>query len=139
MENKIKKKLDEIILNITNIIAFNTIDENYLSNYLRNYYEKDANVEIDMNQYAEDFNTFQSNIEAINKDEPVYKNYIRQILIESFNISYSNKIKLFITNEISDTINILISDKINIFIDHFLNKLNNDFEYYYSLFKKWMN
>ena len=89
-----------------------------------------------MNQYAEDFNIFESNIEAINKDEPVYKNYIREILIESFNISYSNKIKLFITNEISDTINILISDKINIFIDHFLNKLNNDYDYYYLLFKK---
>ena len=126
-----KKKLDSIIANITNIITSNIINENYLSNFLMNYYKEEMNLEIDMNKYNQSFKAFESNIQDINSKEPEkYKNYIREFLIESFSISCSNKIKLFISNEIVNTMNILISDKINIFIEYFLDKLKNDFEYY---------
>ena len=38
--------------------------------------------------------------------------------------------KSFVKNEVVDSFNILINNKINIFIDFFSNKLKNDFEYY---------
>ena len=127
---KNKKKLDNIIENLTNIIISNAIDENYLSNFLKNYYIKDINLEIDMNKYEKHFKEFENNIHTVNLQEADYKNYISDILTESFYNSNLNKINLFIKNEIMDAINILISDKIDIFINYFSNKLKDDFEYF---------
>lgn len=127
---KNKKKLDNIIENITNIIISNAIDENYLINFLKNYYIKDIDLEIDMNKYDKYFKEFETNIQAINLKETDYKKNIRDILIESFYISNLNIANLFLKNELVDAINILISDKIDIFINYFSNKLKEDFEYF---------
>ena len=127
VENKIH--LDTIISNIGKIIYSNIIDDNYLSDFIRNYDINDRSLEIDIKNYSSFFEKFEQNIQ--NPDLSVhYPKFLRDILIESFKVSYSNKIKSFVTNEVLDSFNILINDKIKIFIDFFSNKLKNDFDYY---------
>ena len=55
---------------------------------------------------------------------------MKDILIESFNISYANNVNLYLTKEIINKINILISDKLDIFIEYSAMKLKNDYEYF---------
>ena len=130
-EEEKKNNLDEIISNIINTITSKIIDENYLNDFIRNYYIENTSLEINMNNYMTYFEEIlETNSNTNTSKEPEYKNLIYDILIESFNISYSNNIKLYIINEAMNSIDILISDKINIFIDYFSNKLKNDFEYY---------
>ena len=136
-EEEDKINLDLIISNITKIINSNYIDENYLFNFIRNYYVMNTSVEIcfdDYHTYFEDIEDF--NFYINNLREPEYKNLMHSILIESFNISYTNNINLYITNEIRDKINALITNKFNLFINYFSNNLNNDFEYYSFLLNK---
>ena len=123
--------LKAIITNISDIILLNIIDENYLYNFIKNYYIQNKSFEINIDDYRtyfediEDFNFYVNNLR-----EPEYKNLMYNILIEAFNISYINNINIYITNEIMDRINALINDKFNIFINYFINKLDYDFEYY---------
>ena len=136
-EEEDKNNLDEIISNISNTLISNMIDENYLINYLKNYCLENYSLEINMNDYKTYFEDIEDmNFYINNKREPEFKNLMYNILIQSFNISYTNKINTYITNEAINKINFLINDKLNIFIDYLSNKLKNDFEYYSFLLDK---
>ena len=62
--------------------------------------------------------------------EPEFKKLIYNNLIESFNLSYSNIMNLYLVNEIKNKTNILINNKLDIFINYFSQKLQSEYEYF---------
>ena len=126
-----KTCLDEYISNITNAINSNIIDENYLNNYIQEYYIKNTTLEINIADYRlyfediEDMNFYVNNLR-----EPEYKNLMNNVLIESFNMSYASIINSYIINEIINKINNLVNYKFDIFIDYYTTKLKDDGAYY---------
>ena len=128
-----KKYYDEIVSNISQIINDNITDEKYLYNYIRDNY-KNSSLEIDINEYRfyfediEDMNFYINNLK-----EPEYKKLMNDILIESFNKSYSDIVNSYLTNEIINKINVIANDKLEIFINYYSNKLKTDYEYYEML------
>ena len=123
--------LDEYISNISQILSNNNIDENYLYNYFKKNYVMNTSLEINLDDYDIYFEDIEDMIFYINNlKEPEFKNLMNNLLIESFNISYTNNVKLYISNEIKNKINFIINDKLDVFINYFSNKLKNDFEYY---------
>ena len=127
-----KDILDNIILNITNRISTNYIDEIFLNNYLRKFYQfEKPNVTInDLNDYYEDFEDMIFYINNIKNKE--YRNTLYNSLIYSFNSSYSKFFKDFIIKEISDNITLYLNDKLDIFINYL--KMKMSFESFYYLF-----
>ena len=127
-----KDIIDKIILNITNRISTNYIDEIFLNNYLRKFdqFEK-INVTInDLYEYYQDFEDMIFYINNIKNKE--YRNTLYNSLIYSFNSSYSKLFEDYIIKEISDNVTIYLNDKLNIFINYL--KMKISFESYYYLF-----
>ena len=126
--------MDEIISNITQTINENKIDDIYLYNYIKENLLQNISLDEDIDEYRTYFEDIEDWIFYIyNKKEPDYKNLMKDILIESFNKSYSTNVNLYLANEVINKINILVNDKLDIFIDYYSNKLNYDFEYYMFL------
>ena len=127
-----KETLDNIILNITDTISSNYIDEIFLNNYLEKYYQFDElNVTIDdFYGYYEDFEDMIFYINNLKNKE--YRDTLYNSLINSFNSSYSKFFEDYIIKEISDNITLYLSDKLDIFINYL--KMKISFESYYYLF-----
>ena len=127
-----KNKLDNTILNITNRISTNYIDEIFLNNYLKKYYQfEKLNVTIkDLYDYYLDFEDMIFYINSIKNQE--YRNTLYNSLIYSFNSSYSKLFEDYIIKEISNNITLYLNDKLDIFINYL--KMKIPFESYYYLF-----
>ena len=132
-----KINLDEIISNFNKTLIANLVDENYLYNYMNKQFFINKSLEINMNNFQTYFEDIEDlNIYINNLNEPEYKKLINNLLIDSFNQSYTNIINLYIKDEIIAKINSLINNKLDIFIDYFLNKFGNDLQYYSLLLEK---
>ena len=119
------------MFNIIKTVNSNIIDENYLNQYVNNYFIKNTSLDIniiDYKNYFEDIQDF--NLYIKNLREPEYQSLMKENLIESFNVSYTSIANLYLTNEIINKINNLLSNKFDIFIDYYMNKIRDDSEYF---------
>jgi hypothetical protein len=126
-----KYNLDQNMFNIIKTVNSNIIDENYLHQYVHNYFIKNTSLDIniiDYKNYIEDIQDF--NLYIKNLREPEYQNLMKENLIESFNVSYTSIANLYLTNEIINKINNLLYNKFDIFIDYYMNKIRDDSEYF---------
>ena len=130
---------DEIEANLYNIsdkmnkiIIKNRIDENFFYNFLQyqNYtLESYENIDLlDISYNFEDIESMINYINIIKNDK--YKNYLYDILITSFNISYINFIENFILDELMDDIIISINNRLEIHLDYMTKKINDEYKYY---------
>ena len=126
-----KYNLDQNMFNIIKTVNSNIIDENYLNQYVNNYFIKNTSLDIniiDYKNYFEDIQDF--NLYIKNLREPEYQSLMKENLIESFNVSYTSIANLYLTNEIINKINNLLYNKFDIFIDYYMNKIRDDSEYF---------
>ena len=131
IDDKNKIHCGGVVSNITQIISLNFINENYLFNYIRENYYNNSDFDLNIDEYSVYFEDFEDlNFYINNFREPEYKNIMSNILIKSFNESYTNIANLFLTNELINKINLLINDKLDILINYYSEKLKNDYEYY---------
>ena len=133
--NKYKNKLDNIINNLISKIKNNIIDDHFIVEFLeKENYKLDSYENITLSDMSNNFENIESIIYYLNNiktDE--YKNYLYNLLITSFNSSYTNLINNFITNELIDNINIIINNKLELYIEHMTKKLKNEYNYYLFL------
>ena len=68
-----------------------------------------------------------------NYKEPEYRNFLFNLLIESFNLSLKDIINNFIINELIDQIMLFVNDKIDIYIEFFTSEVKSEYNYYLLL------
>ena len=66
IEDIYKDNLDDIIAIINNTIIENVIDENYLIDFIRNYYIENTTLEINMNNYLSYFSEIMNSNSYVN-------------------------------------------------------------------------
>jgi len=130
-----KNKLDEKFGLIIEIIKNNFIDDNFMIKFLeeQNYkLQSYENASLSDTSYfyeeIEDFIDYYSNIK---RNE--YKNYLFDLLIESFNISYHNLIYNFVLDELIDNILIKINAKLDLNFEYIYEKISDEYYYYLLL------
>ena len=128
-ENNCKRKLDEIINNIKfNISYFN--EYSFFSNLEENYslvpYENITFTDISYN--FDDIEAIINYINYIKNDE--YKEYLSDLLINSFNYSYIYFINNYVLDEVIDNITILVNNKFNLHLKYLEMKLIDEYYYY---------
>ena len=95
-------------------------------------------LDLDINDFMTNFEEIETDSSNVNtSNETEYKNLMYNISIESFNISYSNKVISLISEVINNEINLIINDKFDIFINYYSNKIKNDFIYYRYLLSQF--
>ena len=131
-----KNILDNVILLITNEIKENYLDEVFLINYLDDIYNLEyINFTIDnFHELYEDLEDMIFYTNLIQNEE--YKNYLLNLLIKSFNISYREFIDNYIILNIIDNISIYINDKLDIIIEQFKTKIILEYNYYLYILNK---
>ena len=107
----IKENMEHIFLDMNNLFLKNRMDENYLIKFLDNYFVLDSYEEIDLSDISYNFEDIESMIHYINqmKDDE-YKKYLYDLLVDSFNKSYSKFVNNFILDEIMNDIIISINN-----------------------------
>ena len=127
----IKENMDNIFLEMNNLFIKNRMDENYLIKFLDNYFVLDSYEEIDLSDISYNFEDIESMIHYINqmKDDE-YKKYLYDLLVDSFNKSYSKFVNNFILDEIMNDIIISINNKLELYLDYMFIKIIDEFEYY---------
>ena len=65
-----------------------------------------------------------------NYKESEYRNFLFNLLIESFNLSLKDIINNFIINELIDQIMLFVNDKIDIYIEFFTCEVKSEYNYY---------
>ena len=127
----IEEKLDNITEEINNILLKNNLDENFLYGYLeKQNYSLDP-YEIELSDILYDFQDIEFMIHYVNliKNEE-YKNYLGNILISSFNISYSSLVNNFILDELLNDVVISINNRLEIHLDYMTKKIIDEYNYY---------
>ena len=108
-----KEKLDNTLSKIDNILKENRMDENYLYDYLQKQNFELENYEgIDLSDLLYDFEDFEIIINYINNvKNNEYEKFLYDLLIFSFESSYSDFINNFMLEELIDNAVIPINNK----------------------------
>ena len=113
--NKIKSSIDSKI-------KINYLDEYFMNKYFERCY-KLQNYSININELSFDFNEFKEEIGLQrNNGDNEYKEFLKNLLIESFNNSYYNFSNHFLKQQIVNNLNISINYKIEVLIDYIIEK-----------------
>jgi len=133
-DNNYKNELENIINKINIKIKSNYIDGIFLNNYLEKNFKLEPYQKNDiLNDISYNFDGIEAIINYINymkNDE--YKNYLYNLLINSFNSSYINLINDFIIKDIIDNITFLFNNKFELYFDYINKNIIDEF-YYYTL------
>jgi len=125
-----KKKLDNTIKKIKSIITSSYLDENYLSNYIAKCF-KLQDYRIDINELSFHFKNIEEEIGSKrNKADKEYKEFLINLLKDSFYNSYYNFSNHFLKQQIANNINISINYKIGVLIDYITEKIKKEYIYY---------
>ena len=130
-----KKELDEKIELILVIIKNNSIDDNFINKFLEEQnYElppyKDVSLS-DLSYSFEEIEGFIDYYKNIKRNE--YKNYLFDLLIESFNISYHDLFLNFVSDELIDNFMIQLNSKLELNFDYIYEKISDEYLYYLLL------
>ena len=127
----VKENLENIFNEVKSLFLKNRMDENYLIRFLENYFVLDSYEDIDLSDISYDFEDIESMIHYINqmKDDE-YKKYLYNLLVDSFNISYTNFVNNFILDETMNDIIISINNRLELHLDYMFKKIKDEFEYY---------
>ena len=127
--NKIKSSIDSKI-------KINYLDEYFMNKYFERCY-KLQNYSININELSFDFNEFKEEIGLQrNNGDNEYKEFLKNLLIESFNNSYYNFSNHFLKQQIVNNLNISINYKIEVLIDYIIEKMKKEYNYYTLLLSK---
>ena len=129
-----KNDLDNIINKIVYEIKDINLDENLIINYFAENYNLQIYKNIDKKEILKYFDDINNNIlfVKVNNDDEL-KNFLNDILTNSFYSSYSKMIDNFIVDELIDNISVLINNNIETQIDYITNKIINEYDYYQLL------
>ena len=126
-----KDDLDNIINDIVNEIKKSTLDENLIINYFNDNFDLQIYNNIDKDEitsYFEDIKNIFIYIKEKNNDE--LKEFLNNLLIFSFNSSYTKMINNFLVDELIDNISVLINNNFGIEIDYLTKKIISEYDYY---------
>ena len=130
-----KNKLEEKFEIIKEIIKNNFIDDNFIIKFLEEQnYELPPykNVSLtDISYSFEEIEGFIDYYKNIKRNE--YKNYLIDLLIESFNISYHDLFSNFVLDELIDNIMIKINSKLYLNFEYIYEKIRDEYHYYLLL------
>ena len=126
-----KDELDKIINAINIKLKDNYIYEIYLNNYLDKNFELESYEDLNLLDISYDFDGIEGIINYINylKNE-TYKVNLYDLLIQSFNSSYSNLINNYLENDIIENITILINNRFELYIEYITLKIIDEYNYY---------
>ena len=125
-----KEELDKTINKILEKIKNNYIDESFIHKYLEKYYQLDYK-KISLSDISYNFEDIENMINYINNlKNNVYKNYLYDSFIKSFNYSYYYLVNNYLIDELIDDISISIIDKLELNIEYMTIKIKNEFDYY---------
>ena len=129
-----KNDLDNIINNIVYEIKDTNLDENLIINYFDGNYDLQIYKIIDKNEIIKYFENIASNIlySKIKNDDEI-KDFLNDILANSFYSSYTKMINNFIVDELIDNVSVLINNNIETQIDYITYKIINEYDYYQLL------
>ena len=121
--NNIKNSIDSLI-------QTNYLDEKFMNGYFGRCYNL-QNYSININELSFDFNEFKEEIGLQrNNGDNEYKEFLKNLLIESFNNSYYNFSNHFLKQQIVNNLNISINYKIEVLIDYIIEKIKKEYNYY---------
>ena len=133
-DNNYKNELENIINRINIKIRSNYIEDMFLNNYLEKNFKLEPYQKNDiLNDISYNFDGIEGIINYINymkNDE--YKDYLYNLLINSFNCSYINLINDFILKDIIDNIKFLFINEFELYFDYINKNIIDEF-YYYTL------
>ena len=127
----IKENLENIFNEMKSLFLKNRMDENYLIRFLDDYFVLDEYKEIDLPDISYDFEDIESMIHYINQmknDE--YKQYLYNLLVSSFNKSYTDFINNFILDDIMNDIIISVNNRLELHLDYMSKKIKDEYYYY---------
>ena len=130
-DGNIKNRLDNIMNKIYIKIKTNYVDDIFLYDYLDKNYQLEPYKNISLTDISYDFDSIEGMINYANflKNED-YKNYLTNILIDSFNSSYSNIINNYILDEIINNINVFGLNKFELHLEYMTKKIIDEYNYY---------
>ena len=124
-------QLENIINKLDIQVNYNTIDENFLIDFLDKNYKLEPYEGVELSDISYNYEDIESMINYINnKKNDEYKNYLFDLLISSFNSSYTNLVNNFIINELIDDFIIPVNYKLEIHLDYMLRKIQDEYNYY---------
>ena len=130
-----KNKLDEKFRLIADIIKNNFIDDNFLFKFLEEQnYELQPYENVSLSDLSYSFEEIESFIDYYkNIKRKEYKNYLSDLLLESFNISYHNLFYNFVLDELIYNIMNKISTKLELYLEFIYEKIYDEYYYYILL------
>ena len=131
-----KNKLDKNLGLIVEIIKNNFIDDNFIFKFLEEQnYELQPYENVSLSDLYYSFEEIESFIDYYNNiKRNEYKNYIFELLIESFNISYYDLFYNFVLDELIYNIMIKINSKLELNFEYINEKIKDEYYYYLLLF-----
>jgi len=128
-----KEELDTVINKILVKIKSNYIDESFIHKFLEKNYQLDYK-KISLSDISYNYEDIENMINYINNiKNDIYKNYLYDSFIKSFNYSYYYLVNNYLIDELVDDISILIIDKLELNIEYMTIKIKNEFDYYIFL------
>ena len=138
-DTEISSSIAEIDSQYKNLIYSFYISGQFVENFviLNNYFKLEKYDDIPIVQIKRDLDNFQDMSLYINyKYDKKYNQYIKETLIEFFNISYNEFMNKAIKGDIEDNLIIYIFGKIDINIEYIKQKIKNETAYYTLLLNK---
>ena len=130
-----KNNLDENFKLILEIIKNNFIDDNFIIKFLEEQkYELQPYKNVSLSDLSYSFEEIEGFIDYYkNNKRNEYKNYLFDMLLESFNISYHDLFLNFVLDELIDNITIKINSKLELNFEYINEKISDEYHYYLLL------
>ena len=130
-----KNNLDEKFELILEIIKNNFIDDNFIIKFLETQkYELQPYKNISLLDLSYSFEEIEGFIDYYKSNKRnEYKNYLFDLLLESFNISYHDLFLNFVLDELIDNITIKINSKLELNFEYIKEKIRDEYYYYLLL------
>ena len=128
--NKLNDLINKILIKIEN-----SFDSNLLNNYLQEEFKLNP-YDLSEEDILGDFEGYEDMIIFSNYSyNSVYIDYLNDLLINSFKISYTNYINNYLSLYLNENLNIFIFSKINFYTKYLIDKISNEYNYYILLLK----
>ena len=135
-EDKYKNKLDELINKILVTIEKNNLDITFINSFMTNEFKLKP-YDLTENDLLGDLEGYEDMTIYINYTyNSYYQDYLKGLLIDSFQVSYINYINNYLIEHLKENINIYISTKLDFYTEYLTEKISNEFDYYVFLFNK---